>query len=161
MRPGERFRLRAGSRGYGLVAVLVLVALTAFGLSVAAQSWSDAARRDKEQQLLRVGVLYVQALERYRRSSPGTDKRLPQELDELLVDQRFVGTVRHLRRLYPDPVGATGRWGVVRGDDGRIRGVHSLSEDEPLITGAVRRPGLRLEPARRYSDWKFVVDTDV
>ena len=50
---------------------------------------------------------------------------------------------------------------MVRGDDGRIRGVHSLSEEEPLIAGAVRRPGLRLEPARRYSDWKFVVDTDV
>jgi type II secretory pathway pseudopilin PulG len=161
MRRGERSGPLGRSGGYGLVAVLVLVALTSMALSVAAQSWADAARRDKEQQLLRIGLLYVQALERYRRSSPGTDKRLPQELDELLTDQRFVGTVRHLRRLYPDPVGATGQWGLVRGDDGRIRGVYSLSEDQPLIAGAVRRPGLRLEPARRYADWKFVVGTDV
>ncbi|OWQ87001.1 hypothetical protein CDN99_20105 [Roseateles aquatilis] len=140
--------------------MLVMLALASVGLSVAAQSWADAARRDKEQQLLRIGALYVQALERYRRSSPGTDKRLPLELEELLMDQRFVGTVRHLRRLYPDPVGSTGRWGVVRGEDGRIQGVHSLSEDEPLIEGSVRRPGLLLQPARRYSDWKFVVDSE-
>ena len=150
-------RVRTGARGYGLVAVLVLVALASVALSVTAQSWADAARRDKEQQLLRIGTLYVQALERYRRSSPGTDKRLPQELEELVLDQRFVGTVRHLRRLYPDPVGATGRWGVVRGEDGRVRGVRSLSEEAPLIAGAVRRPGLLLQPAQRYSDWQFVV----
>lgn len=157
---GDRSPMRVRTQGYGLVAVLVLVALTSAALSVAAQSWADAARREKEQQLLRIGTLYVQALERYRRSSPGTDKRLPQELEGLLMDTRFVGTVRHMRRLYPDPVGATGRWGVVRGDDGRVRGVHSLSEDAPLIAGAVRRPGLLLPPAQRYSDWKFVVDSE-
>lgn len=160
MHSSMRSPRRAGARGYGLVAVLVLVALTSAALSVAAQSWADAARREKEQQLLRIGALYVQALERYRRSSPGTDKRLPQELEELLMDQRFVGTVRHMRRLYPDPVGTTGRWGVVRGEDGRVRGVQSLSEEAPMITGAVRRPGLLLQPAQRYSDWKFVVDSE-
>ena len=99
--------------------------------------------------MLRIGALYVQALERYRRSSPGTDKRLPLELEELLMDQRFVGTVRHLRRLYPDPVGSTGRWGVVRGEDGRIQGVHSLSEDEPLIEAAVRQVVTTLEGKNR------------
>lgn len=152
--------MRRGERGYGLVAVLVLLALASLALSVTAQSWATDSRREKEQQLLRIGALYVQALERYRRSSPGTDKRLPQELEELLVDQRFVGTVRHLRRLYPDPVGGSGQWGVVRGEDGRVRGIYSLSEDAPLIDGPVRRPGLLLAPARRYSDWKFVVDSE-
>jgi type II secretory pathway pseudopilin PulG len=160
MRRGERRAPRHATRGYGLVAVLLLVALTALGLSSVAQSWSEAARREKEQQLLRVGALYVQALERYRRSSPGSDKRLPKELDELLLDQRFVGTVRHLRRLYPDPVNPAGAWGVVRGEDGRIRGVRSLSEDAPLIAGGVVRPGLKLPPAQRYSDWQFVVDSE-
>lgn len=150
---------RRGQQGYGLVAVLLLLALTSLGLMRVAEAWSDSSRRDKEQQLLRVGQIYVQALERYRRSSPGTDKRLPMELDELLLDQRFVGTVRHLRRLYPDPM-SRGAWGVVRGDDGRIRGVYSLSEDAPLIAGDVRRPGLRLQPAQRYSDWKFTVDSE-
>ncbi len=161
MRRGERAAARRSTaRGYGLVAVLVLLALASLALSVAAQSWSADARRDKEQQLLRIGTLYVQALERYRRGSPGTDKRLPQELAELQRDERFVGTVRHLRQLYPDPVGATGQWGIVRGDDGRVRGVYSLSEAEPLISGPVRRPGVRLAAARRYSDWKFVVDSE-
>ena len=95
MRRGERSGPLGRSGGYGLVAVLVLVALTSMALSVAAQSWADAARRDKEQQLLRIGLLYVQALERYRRSSPGTDKRLPQELDERAVadDDPVLGVV--------------------------------------------------------------------
>lgn len=142
------------------MAVLLLLAVVSLGLSTVSHSWSIEARREKEQQLIRIGQLYVQALERYRRVSPGTDKRLPLELDELLLDQRFVGTVRHLRRLYPDPVSLGQSWGVIRGDDGRIRGVYSLSQEEPLIKSTVSRPGLRLPAATRYSDWQFVVDSD-
>lgn len=159
LRP-SRSNARHDSRGFGLVVVLILIAVTSFGLSMAAQSWANDARRDREQQLLRIGQLYVQAIERYRRSSPGTDKRLPQALEELVLDTRFVGTVRHLRRLYPDPVGASGEWGLVRDDAGRIKGVFSLSEAAPLISGEVRRPGLLLQPAQRYSDWQFTVDTE-
>ncbi|KQV95042.1 hypothetical protein ASC91_25790 [Pelomonas sp. Root1237] len=139
--------------------MLLLVALTAAGLSTVAQSWAESARRDKEQQLLRIGALYVHALEDYRRKSPGTEKVLPMELEELVMDRRFVGTVRHIRRLYPDPVGTDGRWGVIRGDNGRIQGVHSLSADEPLIGASIERPGLQLPAARRYADWRFVVDS--
>jgi type II secretory pathway pseudopilin PulG len=159
MRPGDALTPRH-QRGYGFVAILLLLAVVSLGLSSVSSSWSTEARRDKEQQLIRIGQLYVQALERYRRVSPGTDKRLPMELDELLLDQRFVGTVRHLRRLYPDPVSMGQAWGVIRSDDGRIQGVYSLSQEEPLIKGTVARPGLRLAAAARYSDWKFVVDSD-
>ncbi len=154
MRPGSR-----PSSGYGLVAMLLLLAVAAAGLSAVAQSWAESARRDKEQQLLRIGALYVRALEEYRRNSPGTDKVLPMELDELALDRRFVGTVRHIRRLYPDPVSKEGGWGIVRGDDGRIRGVYSLCTEEPLIGTSIRRPGLQLAAARRYADWRFVVET--
>lgn len=150
---------RASALGYGLVAVLILVALSALGLASAGESWTQSARRDREQELLRIGQLYAQALTRYRDMSPGSVKQLPRELDELLLDRRFVGTVRHLRQLYPEPLSADGRWELLRGDDDRIQGVRSRSNEAPLASRGVRRPGLELPAATRYADWKFLAET--
>jgi type II secretory pathway pseudopilin PulG len=55
----------------------------------------------------------------------------PLQLEELTQDQRSGKVVRHLRQVYLDPV-TRGPWGVIRGKDGRIKGVYSRSEDAPL-----------------------------
>jgi type II secretory pathway pseudopilin PulG len=149
----------ASACGYGLVVVLILVALSALGLASVGQSWAQTAQREREQELLRIGQLYAQALTRYRDMSPGSVKQLPRELEDLLQDRRFAGMVRHLRQLYPDPLSADGRWALVRGDDGSIQGVRSQSTDTPLASGGVRRPGLELPAVSHYSDWKFLAET--
>jgi type II secretory pathway pseudopilin PulG len=154
-----RVRYRRAAGGYGLVAVLIMVALSALGLASAGESWSQSAKRDREQELLRIGRLYVQALTRYRDVSPGSVKQLPRELEDLLHDRRFVGTVRHLRQLYPDPLNADGNWALLRGDDGRIKGVRSRSTEVPLASAGVRLPGLVLPAATSYADWKFLAET--
>jgi len=152
MRRGERQQ-----QGFTLVAVLVLLALCMLGLAVVGPQWSQQVRREREQELLRVGALYVQAIAEYRSTSPGSLKQYPLRLQDLLVDTRFVGTARHLRELYADPVNPKQPWGLVQNEEGRITGVYSLSEEAPLAERAIDLGVAVLPPAKHYSDWKFIV----
>ena len=145
--------------GYTFVAVLALIAMVSIGLAAAGPSWGERLRREREQELLHVGSLYAQALAQYRDESPGSMKVYPQTLDDLLVDPRFIGLHRHLRRLYPDPLAPRRPWGLVRDKDGRILGVYSQSEDVPVAQGPQARGAVVLAPALRYADWKFLAPT--
>ncbi|MED5621556.1 type II secretion system protein [Ideonella sp. BN130291] len=144
------------SRGYTFVGVLLLLALCMLSLAVAGPVWSQQVRREREQELLRVGGLYAQAIASYYQASPGSEKQFPQRLDQLLNDTRFVGVRRHLRALYPDPVSPGQPWGLVLDAQQRIVGVHSLSEQPPLAEGRLEAGGVELAPAKHYSDWKFI-----
>lgn len=59
----------------------------------------------------------------------------PLDLKDLLEDRRSGKVQRHLRRLYSDPITGSPRWGLIRSVDGRIAGVYSLSDAEPLRVG--------------------------
>lgn len=153
--------MRAGKeRGFSYVAVLAMVALMGLGLAAIGPLWAEEARREREDELLRVGRLYAEAIARYQKASPGSAKRFPLTLEVLLMDTRFVGTVRHLRTLYPDPLEPARPWGLLRDADGGIRGVFSQSEAPPLRTVPVVLGAVTLAPAARYSDWQFVARID-
>ncbi len=137
------------------MAVLALIFLFALGLSVAGPRWHDLHRRAQERELMRLGVIYARALAEFRDDSPGSLKTYPRSLNELTLDSRFLGTRRHLRQLYPDPLDPARPWGVVRDKDGGIVGIFSQSEDEPVASGPLALGPVALLPARRYSDWKF------
>lgn len=149
-----------GNRGFVYVWVLVLIATLAVGLAAAGPLWSHEAKREREDELLRVGQLYAEAIARYYRSSPGSVKRYPPSLEALLLDSRFVGTVRHLRTLYADPVADGAPWGLVRATDGGIRGVYSQSTQSPLRTVAVDLGVTVLASATQYAEWQFVPRVD-
>jgi type II secretory pathway pseudopilin PulG len=129
------------------------------GLAVVGPQWSQQVRREREQELLRIGTLYVQAIAEYRATSPGSLKQYPLRLQDLLVDTRFVGTARHLRELYTDPVNPKQPWGLVQNEEGRITGIYSLSDEAPLAERAIDLGTTVLAPAKHYSDWKFIVKT--
>ena len=159
MRPGRAQAPRASQSGYTLVALLVAVFVIALGLAVAGPTWRQQNRRAQERELLRVGMLYAHALASFRDHSPGSLKAYPRSLDELLLDPRYVGVQRHLRRLYPDPVDPTRPWGLTHDADGNITGVYSQTTDAPVATGSIDLGDLVLAPANRYSDWKFSLPT--
>jgi type II secretory pathway pseudopilin PulG len=152
MRSGNRVQPQGG---FAYAILLFALAIFGTGLAAAGTVWSEQSRRDKEEELLRIGALYAKAIERYYLLSPGTAKIYPKSLEDLLADGRFVGIQRHLRTLYPDPI-AGGVWQLVRAADGGIRGVYSPSERAPLATRALERNGVLLGPAIRYADWKFI-----
>lgn len=142
--------------GFTLVWVLAAIAILSVGLAALGPQWADEAQRAREQDLLRVGQLYAQAIARYQALSPGSLKQYPSDLQQLLLDNRFAGTQRHLRKLYPDPLDPSRPWGIIRGPDGGILGVFSQSAAMPLRRTALDLDGLVLAPATRYDEWKFI-----
>jgi hypothetical protein len=78
-------------------------------------------------------------------------------LQELLRDTRFPNPRRHLRKIFVDPVSGRAEWGLVRaGEGGRILGVFSLSQAQPLKLAKfdARFPGF--ENREHVSEWKFM-----
>jgi len=143
-------------RGVTYLMMLVAIALIGVGLAIAGQAYSEQQRRGHEQELVRVGAAFIHAIETYYESSPGTEKVLPQKLDDLLMDNRFAGTRRHLRRVYVDPITGSADWGLVRTPSGAIAGVYSLSEKPTVAKTTLTIAGQRVEFGDRYSDAKFV-----
>jgi type II secretory pathway pseudopilin PulG len=139
---------------------MAAVGILGVGLAAIGPLWADAIKREREQELLRVGQLYAQAIASYYKSSPGSQKRYPPSLEALLLDTRFVGTYRHLRRLYADPMQPGQPWGVLRGPDGSVRGVFSQSMDEPLRREVLDLGVTTLPAAHRYSEWQFAPKVD-
>lgn len=143
------------SRGMALMGLVVMLALAALALVQFSESAATTRQREREAQLLWVGQQYSAALESYYRSSPGPVKHLPVSLEELVRDSRFPNPVRHLRRIYPDPLQPEVPWGVVKRGS-QIVGVYSQSDGVPLRrTGFA--PGLEsFEGAAQYSAWRFL-----
>ena len=142
-------------QGFTYLAVLLAVAVMTIGLGAAATVWSQSSQRDREADLLFVGDQYRQAIASYYERSPGGAKRYPQKLDDLLEDKRWPVVMRHLRRLYKDPITGGDLVPVEAPGDAGIMGVASASEAEPLKAGGFRPRDEAFERAKSYADWKF------
>jgi type II secretory pathway pseudopilin PulG len=148
--------MRPGERGFTYVAMLIALALFGIGLAALGEAWSAASQRDKEEELIMIGKAYVRAIGNYYTRSPGSVRKYPAKLEDLLEDTRFVGTERHLRRLYRDPITNAEQWGVVSAPDGGVMGVYSLSEKSPLRKQPLRLANGTMISGARYADWQFV-----
>ena len=143
--------------GFTYLGVLLLIAVSSVALAATGTVWSSAAQRDHERQLLWVGSQYAQALRSYYRASPGL-AQYPQDLADLLQDNRFPEAKRHIRRLYPDPITNSDDWGLLRSIDGRITGVHSRSDATPFKHSGFAAEWSGFEGLEHYSDWQFVAE---
>lgn len=132
--------------GFTYLCALLFVAATGAALGAAGEAWSHARQREKEAELIWIGNQFKQAIALYYQRSPGTIKRYPGMLEDLLEDHRFVTTQRYLRRLYTDPITGKAEWGLVSAPTGGIMGVYSLSKQASL------RPGTK------YDEWRFVYE---
>lgn len=124
--------------GFTLLGLLFLMMVLGIALAAVGTVWETAARREKEAELLFVGDQYRRALESYYRATPGQAKRYPASLSDLVKDNRFPNAVRHLRRLYRDPMTQGEQWGEVK-EGNEIVGVYSLSMGIPLKQGGLQR----------------------
>lgn len=148
---------RALYRLHGYTYLFVLFVVAALGLvsAKAGVVWQTVTQREREAELLAIGVEMAHALARYRGETPAGQSSMPTRLEQLVEDRRFPVPRRHLRRIYRDPLTGKAEWGLVKTGD-VIVGVHSLSELAPL-----RRNELPLElgdagkSATKYSEWVF------
>jgi len=144
-------------RGFAYLTILFVVAIMTAGLAVIGQVWQTTAVREREADLLHVGNEYRKAIERYYLTPKEAPLRqYPKNLTDLIKDPRQAGTVRHLRRLYPDPITGGTEWGLVKAPDGGFAGVYSLSDQAPLKTGNFAVRDATFEGKAKYSDWQFM-----
>ncbi|KVK83890.1 hypothetical protein WJ47_21735 [Burkholderia ubonensis] len=74
------------------------------------------------------------AIGRYFKAGPVAGA-YPASLEDLAKDPRYPGTVRYLRKVYPDPIDAKSDWETIAGPGSIIMGVFSQADGEPLKQG--------------------------
>jgi type II secretory pathway pseudopilin PulG len=148
-------RRQRSQGGFTYLALLFMIAIMGAVSAVTGVLWSTSQQRAKERQLLFVGNEFRKAIGDYYERSPGAVKRYPADLQALLLDERHVGTVRHLRRIYTDPMTLGQEWGLVRAPDGAVMGVYSTSSQSP-VKKRFSEQNAGFDNATAYSDWKFV-----
>ncbi len=97
-------RRRRRSRGYNLVAVVMLVTVLNVLVAAALPLWSTAIRRDKEEELISRGLQYAEAIRIFQKRFG----RLPNRLPELLEVKP-----RSIRQLWEDPIAGGKKWRLI------------------------------------------------
>ena len=128
-----RVRRSTSQRGFSYLLLLFAVAALGIASAGSALMWSMLAQTERERELLFIGGEFSRALQRYFDASPAEPKRYPATLQDLLEDKRQPTPLRHLRKLYFDPMTRSQDWGLVI-SGGQIRAVYSKSEKVARIT---------------------------
>jgi len=151
-----------GQKGFSFLGLLFLLAGLGVALAALGTVWHTAAQREKERDLLFIGDQYRRAIASFwEKPLPvGTVRRLPKDFAELLRDPRFPNTVRHLRRIYRDPMTGDAEWGLVKETDGGISGVYSLSTGTPFRRANFPSDYVHFQEAQSYSEWIFRFDVE-
>lgn len=152
----SRSKCHRQQTGFGYLAALLVIALLGVALAAAGEMWQINRQREQERELLFVGEQFRAAIGRYYKKSPSGAKHFPLHLDDLLEDPRYPNPVRHLRKLYRDPLTGKDEWGLVTVANGEIVGVYSLSQKTPLKTAHFSPTQQEFVGATHYADWKFV-----
>ncbi|WP_374350003.1 type II secretion system protein [Chitinimonas sp.] len=147
---------KIGEAGFTYPAALFLLVVLMIMSARALNVWKTSEQHAREQELLWVGQQYRQAIKTYYELSPGSEKRYPSDLRDLL-EHRFTTQIRRpLRRPYRDPITNRAEWGVVTAPDGGVMGVYSLSMAEPLKKGGFEESNAEFANKKHYQDWQFI-----
>lgn len=149
---GVRARFPKKQSGFTYVGAMIFVALAGAGLASYAQVASHAAQREKEAELLFRGNAFQAAIASYYKK----EQRYPTSLETLLEDKRYPMPVRHLRKVYADPMTGEPNWALIDAPGGGFMGVHSRSDKAPIKTGNFLVKNQAFQDAQTYADWKFV-----
>lgn len=146
---------KLSQRGFTYIYVLLLIALIGAGLAMVGTVWRTEVKRAKEAELLFIGHEFRQALASFHSRTPGGEKRYPKSLEDLLLDPRFPQSVRHLRRIYRDPMTGQTEWGLARTANGDIAGIYSLSTEKPMKVGGFTAEDEAFKGTDSYDQWVF------
>lgn len=141
--------------GFTYIGLLIVVAIMGVTLAGVATVWQAAQQRVKEQRLLFIGNQFSFAINAYYQNSPEGVKQFPKKLEDLLLDKRYPNTTRYLRKIFTDPFTGDTQWGLIKGADGGIIGVHSLSQLAPIKMENFGRGNEGFSGKKHYSEWKF------
>lgn len=158
MRAGRANFTLKGQNGFTMLAVLAAMFISALAANAVVQNVAQADLREREAQLIRVGLIFRQAIKDYYEMSPSAEKQWPKTLQELTYDKRFVDVRRHLREVYPDPILRSDDWGLITNTKNGvigISGVYSKSTDRPLNTSELFLSDFIMPNISQYDERKF------
>ncbi|HSK81501.1 MAG TPA: hypothetical protein VLQ45_33915 [Thermoanaerobaculia bacterium] len=100
--PPEKERSREA--GYNLVMLMVAITLLNIAVAISLPAWSQAIRREKEEELIFRGFQYAEAIRVFQMRY----QRFPSRLEELIEVKP-----RCIRQLWKDPMTEGGKWGLI------------------------------------------------
>lgn len=142
--------------GFMLLGMLVLMVIAGYALAAASTKTSELIKRQREQELLKIGDTFRIAIGNYYNQSPSVVKQYPPDLEALLKDNRFIIPKRYIRQMYTDPITQKSGWGLLEAPSGGIMGVYSLSTQRPFKTKGFRKIYNHFENQKSYGEWFFV-----
>lgn len=157
-------------QGYTYVAVMILLAVLSLASALTLEVAQTSAQRSGEAELIAIGKEFERAFASYYRQSPNGTRRYPERLEDLVRDPRLPGVKRHLRKVYPDPMGGQEAWGTVPAPGGGIMAVYSKAPGQPFredlllaiappqLPAAASAPDAPASQAMSYAEWRFGYD---
>ena len=142
--------------GFVLIGMFMLVMLSGLVMIEASMRWQTQMLREREAELIKVGMAYRNAIGRYYNQTPGVVKTFPPTMEALVNDTRFPTPRCHLRKAYLDPMTQREGWGIVTAPSGGVMGVYSLSDKQVFKTKGYRGELQHLNDKRYYGEWYFV-----
>ena len=147
--PGRILKRRDG---FSLLLAMTIIVIMGIVLGLTGQSWRTVMKREREKELLFRGSQIKEAIESWRRQSVTVPIN---DLNDLVKFRN--PKVRHLRRLYADPMTGKPNWRLIPDKNLGIIGVASTSEEEPLKKSFANISSLSgLTGKKKYSEWEFV-----
>ena len=144
----------------GAILLMVLVSVTLLGLmaGIAGSSWKTIVQQAKEADLLWKGNQIRRAIGSYYKTSfsqGSAAKVFPSELKHLIQDPRSLEVMRHLRRVYVDPM-TGGDWETIKDPSGKIIGVRSKSNKVPFKQNNFLEENKGFARQQSYHGWLFI-----
>lgn len=139
----------------GVTLLVLLFSIVVIGLSVsmAARQWKTIVQRELEADLLARGVEIQRAIALYSETQKAgrvvQGEIYPPSLEILTKQPK-----PFLRKAYKDPVGR-GEWEYLRGPDGGIKGVRSLSTEVPINQHNFPPDVQHFQGRSSYKEWVF------
>jgi type II secretory pathway pseudopilin PulG len=150
-------KARRAQAGLAYLALLIAIAIIGVAAAASAQLGAIYQRRMAEEELLAVGGEFQRALLSYAAATPLGQPTQPRMLDDLVRDPRYPNAVRHLRKVYADPMTGKADWVLVKSPDGQtIVGIHSVSKAHPIKISHFPGEFQGFTDKKSYADWVFV-----
>lgn len=142
-------------KGFTLIGLLILIALISLMSTASLRIGALLQRREAEQALLYVGSQFRSAFQSYYLMTSMGQRPYPNTLEELIKDPRFPQPVRHLRKIYADPITGKTDWILLKNPMGGIMGVSSRSDAQPIKVANFSDADKSFEGKNKYSEWGF------
>lgn len=137
------------SAGFTYPFLLLALAIASSSVLGVFELWSTARQRELARQTDWSGKAYCAALISYFLAGPGSTPIFPQALSDLVRDNRYLTTRRHLRVLYPNPYSGRADWEPIAAPAGGIMGVRVRVAEgrfrEYVVGAAAGRGAMRCE----------------